>query len=47
MAGRILLQGGHVVTVDPALGDIAGGDVLIEGSTIAEVGEGPVGGTQR
>jgi cytosine/adenosine deaminase-related metal-dependent hydrolase len=38
MADRILLKGGHVVTVDPELGDIAGGDVLIEGDTIAQVG---------
>ena len=38
MADRILLKGGHVITVDPQLGDIAGGDVLIEGDTIAEVG---------
>jgi 5-methylthioadenosine/S-adenosylhomocysteine deaminase len=39
MADRILLRGGHVLTVDPALGDIPGGDVLIEGDTIAEVGK--------
>ena len=38
MADRILLKGGHVVSVDPKLGDIPGGDVLIEGSTIAQVG---------
>jgi cytosine/adenosine deaminase-related metal-dependent hydrolase len=38
MADRILVKGGYVVTVDPELGDIAGGDVLIEGDTIAEVG---------
>ena len=38
MADRILLKGGHVITVDPDLGDIAGGDVLIDGDTIAEVG---------
>lgn len=38
MADRILIKGGHVVTVDPELGDIAGGDVLIEGDTIAQVG---------
>jgi cytosine/adenosine deaminase-related metal-dependent hydrolase len=38
MPDRILLKGGHVITVDPQLGDIAGGDVLIEGDTIAEVG---------
>ena len=43
MADRILLRGGHVLTVDPELGDIAGGDVLIEGDTIAQVGQGPVG----
>jgi 5-methylthioadenosine/S-adenosylhomocysteine deaminase len=35
---RLLLRGGHVVTLDPELGDIAGGDVLIEGSAIAKVG---------
>ena len=39
MADRIMLRGGHVITVDPALGDIAGGDVLIEGDTIAAVGK--------
>jgi 5-methylthioadenosine/S-adenosylhomocysteine deaminase len=38
MAARILLKGGYVITVDPELGDIAGGDVLIEGDTIAQVG---------
>jgi cytosine/adenosine deaminase-related metal-dependent hydrolase len=38
MADRILVKGGYVITVDPELGDIAGGDVLIEGDTIAEVG---------
>jgi 5-methylthioadenosine/S-adenosylhomocysteine deaminase len=40
MADRILLKGGHVITVDPEIGDIAGGDVLIEGDTIAQVGTG-------
>ena len=39
MADRILLKGGHVITVDPKLGDIAGGDVLIEDGTIAQVGK--------
>jgi cytosine/adenosine deaminase-related metal-dependent hydrolase len=38
MADRILLKGGHVLTIDPSLGDLAGGDVLIEGERIAEVG---------
>src|SRR5918999_2604303 len=40
MADRLLLQGAHVLTMDPELGDISGGDVLIEGDTIAEVGRG-------
>ena len=39
MADRILLRGGHVLTVDPQLGDIEGGDVLIEGDTIVQVGK--------
>jgi 5-methylthioadenosine/S-adenosylhomocysteine deaminase len=38
MTDRILVKGGHVITVDPKLGDIPGSDVLIEGDTIAEVG---------
>jgi 5-methylthioadenosine/S-adenosylhomocysteine deaminase len=40
MTDRILVKGGHVITVDPEIGDIAGGDVLIEGDTIARVGTG-------
>lgn len=39
MADRILIKGGHVLTVDPQLGDIAGGDVLIEGDRIVDVGK--------
>lgn len=38
MASRMLLKGGHVITMDPELGDLARGDVLIEGSKIAAVG---------
>ncbi|KAB2340008.1 amidohydrolase family protein [Actinomadura rudentiformis] len=34
---RTLLRGGHVLTMDPALGDLPVGDVLIEGDTIAAV----------
>jgi 5-methylthioadenosine/S-adenosylhomocysteine deaminase len=37
MPGRLLLHGGYVVSVDPEIGDINGGDVLIEGDTIAAV----------
>jgi 5-methylthioadenosine/S-adenosylhomocysteine deaminase len=40
MADRLLLQGAHVLTMDPDLGDVPEGDVLIEGDTIAEVGRG-------
>jgi len=39
VADRILLKGGHVISVDPKVGDIVVGDVLIEGGTIAQVGK--------
>lgn len=35
---RTLIRNGSLVTVDDALGDIAGGDVLIDGGRIAAVG---------
>jgi 5-methylthioadenosine/S-adenosylhomocysteine deaminase len=35
---RTLLKGGTVVTMDPALGDMTPGDVLIDGERIAAVG---------
>ncbi len=35
---RTLIKNGTIVTVDPQLGDIAGGDILIEGERIAAVG---------
>jgi 5-methylthioadenosine/S-adenosylhomocysteine deaminase len=37
MPDRLLLRGGTVLTVDPDLGDLPTGDVLIEGDTIAQV----------
>jgi 5-methylthioadenosine/S-adenosylhomocysteine deaminase len=37
VSDRLLLRGGYVVSVDPEIGDISGGDVLIEGDTIAAV----------
>ncbi len=37
MVDRLLLRGGHVLTVDPEIGDLPNGDVLIEGDTIAAV----------
>lgn len=38
MADRMLLKGGHVITMDHDLGDLPIGDVLIEGDSIAAVG---------
>lgn len=35
---RILIRGGHVLTMDPALGDLPTGDVLVEDGVIAAVG---------
>jgi len=35
--GKILLQGGTVLSVDPQVGDLPTGDVLIDGDTIAGV----------
>lgn len=38
-AGRVLLRGGTVLSMDPAVGDFAIGDVLVDGSRIVEVAE--------
>jgi 5-methylthioadenosine/S-adenosylhomocysteine deaminase len=38
MAHRMLLRGGFVLTMDPALGDLPNADVLIDGDAITEVG---------
>ena len=35
---RLLIRGGHVVTLDAELGEFPDGDVLIEGEKIAEIG---------
>ena len=35
---RTLLRGGSILTLDPVLGDIEGGDLLIEDDEIREVG---------
>jgi 5-methylthioadenosine/S-adenosylhomocysteine deaminase len=37
MSNRILLRGGHVITMDPNIGDLAKGDVLIEDDKIVAV----------
>jgi 5-methylthioadenosine/S-adenosylhomocysteine deaminase len=39
-SGALLVRGGHVLTMDPAAGDLPGGDVLVSGGTIAAVGAG-------
>src|SRR5436190_19868380 len=36
---KTLIQGGYVLTLDPALGDLPNTDVLIEGETITAVGQ--------
>jgi len=38
MSDRMLIRGGHVLSMDPAVGDLPTGDVLIDGDTIAQVG---------
>jgi 5-methylthioadenosine/S-adenosylhomocysteine deaminase len=37
---RKLIRGGHVLSMDPAAGDHAGGDVLIQDGVIVEIGTG-------
>ena len=38
MAGRTLIRGGYVLTLDPDVADIPAGDVLVENGTIKEIG---------
>ncbi|MBO0776437.1 MAG: amidohydrolase family protein, partial [Actinobacteria bacterium] len=38
--GPILIRGGHVITCDPAAGDLPGADVLVEAGEITAVGPG-------
>lgn len=40
MAERLLVRGGHVLTMDPGVEDLPTGDVLISDGVIAEVGTG-------
>jgi 5-methylthioadenosine/S-adenosylhomocysteine deaminase len=37
LSERLLIKGGHVLTMDPAIGELEHGDVLIEDGRIAEV----------
>ena len=47
MAERVLLRGGHVLSMDAEIGDVYGGDVLIEDGRIAAVGTVARGGRRR
>jgi len=38
--GELVIRGAYVMTMDPALGDIAGGDVHVKGGEIVAVGRG-------
>ncbi len=38
--GSLVIRGGHVITMDPAAGDIPAGDVLVTGGRIAAAGPG-------
>jgi hypothetical protein len=40
MPDEILIKGGHVVTMDPELGDRTDSDVLVRDGVIVEVGPG-------
>ena len=37
MTNRLLLRGGHVITMDPQIGDLIKGDVLIEDDEIVAI----------
>jgi adenine deaminase len=38
--GEVLIRGGHVMTMDAATGDVAGGDVHVRNGAIVAVGRG-------
>jgi 5-methylthioadenosine/S-adenosylhomocysteine deaminase len=38
VSNRVLIRGGHVLSMDPEIGDVYGGDVLVEDEKIAAVG---------
>jgi cytosine/adenosine deaminase-related metal-dependent hydrolase len=45
--GEFTIRGAHVLTMDPGLGDIAGGDVHVRNGQIVAVGKGIRGGGER
>ena len=40
MSNETLISGGHVVTLDDALGDVPGGDVRVVDGVITQIGTG-------
>ena len=44
---RLVIRNGFVVSMDPELGDIPNGEVLVEDGKIVEVGRGLGGPTPR
>ncbi len=48
MSSRLLIRNGFVVSMDPGVGDIPNGDVLVEDGVIVEIGRGlEVSGTEE
>ena len=46
-AQRLLIRNGFVVSMDPDVGDIPNGDLLVEDGTIVEIGRGLAASKQR
>ena len=47
MPNRVLLRGGNVLSMDPDIGDVFGGDVLVEDERIAAVAPSIDAATRR
>ena len=46
-AQRLLIRNGFVVSMDPDVGDIPNGDLLVEDGTIVEIGRGLAASKRR
>ncbi|WP_157247135.1 amidohydrolase family protein [Nonomuraea typhae] len=44
---KTLIRGGHLLTMDPAIGDVPGGDLLIDDAVITSVGETVAAGADQ
>jgi len=47
MTERLLIKGGYVLSMDPKIGELERGDVLVVDGRIAEVGTDLEAGTRR